>query len=167
MGEIKWSPDGQLLLIRNELFSLAETMRSPAYAGSAHWMPNGNGLLLVGSNGLRFVTLQGDEIAMINQTFTTTWAFSHDGQQLAYSQAGDAEAEIFVFDLNQQTNQLIGTIPTQGDTLSTLYWRGDDAFLAADEGLEHDPIWLIEAKPNSKAERLIDDGYLIEVVKTD
>ncbi len=164
MGEIQWSPDSQLLLIRNELFSPAESIRSPAYDGSAHWMPNSNGLLLVGSNGLRFVTLTGDEIAIINQTFTTTWAFSPDGQQLAYSQPGDAGAEIFVFDLNQQTNQLIGTIPTQGETVSTLYWRADDAFLAADEGLEPDPIWLIEAKPNSKAERLVDDGYLIQVV---
>lgn len=165
--EIQWSPDGQLLLIRSELFNPYEPMNAPAYTGSVHWGPNGGSLLLVGSEGLRLVTPHGDEIAIINQTFTTTWAFSHNGQQLAYSQASVTGAEIFVFDLRKQTNQRIGVIPTQGDTLSTLYWRGDDAFLVADEGLEHDPIWVIEAKPDSTAERLIDDGYLIAVVGAD
>lgn len=162
-NEMAWSPDSQLLLMRNEIFDLEGNLVSPDYPGRASWHPNQAQLLVNGQSGLHLMTVSGEIITTISSAFADTWAFSHDGQKLAYSQSEDVNVNLFIFDLNEPESQLIGSVPL--DYVSKICWSGDDMVLifSGKQG-SNDQIWTLASQPGSPAEHLLDKAILIEVV---
>jgi WD40 repeat protein len=161
--EMAWSPDSQFLLMRNEVFNLTGEQVSPPFSGRARWLPDQARLLINGEDGLHVTTIRGEEIALINNSFADVWAFSHDGQRLAYSQAAvGQQLAIFIFDLDELDNQFVGTVPA--NYLGLLRWSGADDYLIMDDGQVDSPIWVMAAQPDSLAIPLLETGALLEVV---
>ena len=162
--EILWSANSQFLLIRNEVFNLSGEQISLPFSGQVHWLPNRPQLLLNGRDGLRLMTIEGKEIASISDSFSSAWTFSHDGQQLAYSQStnDDNQVDIFIYDIDKQKNQFINSIPIS--YLSLLRWSSNDDYLFMDDGQESSPIWVMSAQPNSTINSIVDKGILIETI---
>ena len=72
---------------------------------------------------------------------------------------------MFVFDLVQHTDQFTGAVPKwKQHSLHTLRWSASDKVLVADDGNYRSPIWALPAQPDSHAEIIMDDGYLIDVL---
>jgi hypothetical protein len=162
---LSWSADSQYLLVRgqNEVLDLAGKQILPPLPGAAYWIPGQSMLLVNGREGLRVMTVTGQEVAFISSEFASTWAVSRDGTHLAYSQqVQDDEVAIFIFDLTEQMNQQVGVLPLR--YLSLMRWSDDDAYLIMDDMEANSPIWIMESIPNSEAEILLDRGVLIEVI---
>ncbi len=161
--EITWSYDSQLLLIRDEIFDLEGEKLSNEFPGQVNWFPNQLLLLINGDNGLQIATVDGEVSATLGNAFSSAWAFSHNGQQLAYSQVTNNEqVDVFIFDMETQINQLIGSVPV--NYLNLIRWGNGDQYLIMDDGLDETPIWRIDSKPGSLPEEISNNGVLIEVV---
>lgn len=174
-SEMSWSPDSQFLLVRNRVFDLAGNLLSPDYPGRVYWLPNDSRLLVIGGDGLRIVTIAGEEIARINDdeyaSSAPIWAFAHDGRRLAYSLPRTEGATVAVYDLERDESQVIGTIPGADfvgiESIGTVRWSADDSRLIlsvyrADKSRYE--IWTLEAQPGSTAELLLEKAELVEVV---
>jgi hypothetical protein len=162
---LSWSADGQYLLVRgqNEVLDFSGVQISPPLPGAASWLPGQSLLLVNGREGVRLMTIAGQEVAFINSGFASAWVFSHDGKRLAYSQQIEDEAvSVVIFDLDEQVNHQVGILPLR--YLSMLRWSGDDAYLIMDDMEADSPIWIMQSEPNSEAEPLLDRAVLIEVL---
>lgn len=159
-GDMSWSADGQYLLVRGEVFDLQGNFLSPDYPGRVAWLPNDVHLLLNSREGLRIITIAGEEVARISDTYANHWAFSHDGKRLAYTQSAEGEpTTIAVYDLERGESQLIAPAPA-----TLLRWSADDSRLIV--GVFQDSryeIWALEPKSNATTERLLENAELIEV----
>lgn len=159
-GDMSWSADGQYLLVRREVFDLQGNFLSPDYPGRVAWLPNDAHLLLNSREGLRIITIAGEEVARISDTYANHWAFSHDGKRLAYTQGAEGEpTTIAVYDLERGESQLIAPAPA-----ALLRWSADDSRLIV--GVFQDSryeIWALEPKSNATTERLLENAELIEV----
>ncbi|MCP5095451.1 MAG: hypothetical protein GY943_07860 [Chloroflexi bacterium] len=164
--EISWSDDVQYLLIRNAVYNLTGEQISPDYLALTAWVPAQTSLLFNSQDGLRLTTTTGQEIATISNMKTKVWAFSHDGQYLAYTQPNGEQTDIYIFDLTQQTNHLISTMQTKDDIdmLRILRWSSDNDYLILDNWRDDSPIWTIQANVGSTAEIILQDGFLIEII---
>lgn len=134
---------------------------SPSYPGSVAWLPNDGRLLLNSREGLHIITVAGEEVARISDTYANHWAFSHDGKRLAYTQGAEGEpSTIAVYDLERGESQLIAPAPT-----TLLRWSADDSQLIVGV-FQNDQyeIWTLEPEPNGIVERLLKNAELIEVV---
>jgi len=163
--DISWSPDGQFLLARNRVFDLAGNLLSPDYPGRVDWLPDESTLLSNSNDGLRILTIAGEEIARISEGyFNEAWAFSRDGRQLAYALPRDEVGmAVAVYDLDRGENRVIGVVPGALN-MDLLRWSADDTQLIAGVFLEtgHE-IWTLAAEPGGATERLLEDAELIEV----
>lgn len=160
-GDMSWSADGQYLLVRGEVFDMQGNLLSPSYPGSVAWLPNDGRLLLNSREGLHIITVAGEEVARISDTYANHWAFSHDGKRLAYTQGAEGEpSTIAVYDLERGESQLIAPAPT-----TLLRWSADDSQLIVGV-FQNDQyeIWTLEPEPNGIVERLLKNAELIEVV---
>lgn len=167
--EMSWSPDGQYLLIRNEVFDLSGNALSPDYSGAVSWLPNDTQLLVNGPKELRIATIADEEIAHIaNVPFPATFAWSHDGQRLAYLPGQgpniDVDAQIAIYDVVSGNNRVVGTVP-QVDGVRLLRWSADDSRLILGLSREgQDEIWAVDAQAGSAPQLLLGNALLIEVV---
>ena len=163
--DVSWSPDGQFLLARNRVFDLAGNLLSPDYPGRVDWLPDKSTLLSNRKDGLRILTIAGEEIARISEGyFNEVWAFSRDGRQLAYALPRDeAGMAVAVYDLDSGENRVIGVVPGALN-LDLLGWSADNTHLIAGIFMEtgHE-IWTLAAEPGGAIERLLEDAELIEV----
>ncbi|MCC6606602.1 MAG: PD40 domain-containing protein [Anaerolineae bacterium] len=159
--EMTWSPDSLFLLVRNEVFDLAGRQIAPQLPGKVHWLHNQ--LLVNSDDGLHIVTVEGQELASMGHSFASAWAFSHDGQHLAYVQSSDnGQVDIYTFNLETMENFLVGSIPTS--FLSIIRWGSDDQYLFLDDGQDTSPIWIIDTQLNGSTKQILDKGILIEVI---
>lgn len=161
--EITWSDNSQFILLRgrNEAFNLAGEQVSPPLTGAAHWQPGETQLLINGrTGGLSLMTVDGVEISVISDKFAPKWAFSHDGQQLAYTQETDThQIDIFVFDLKNNQSRFINVVTEP--YIDLLRWSYGDDYLIFEAG---QTIWAVAPQPNSALKRIVEDGTLIEIV---
>lgn len=171
--EMSWSADSQFLLVRNRAFDLDGNLLSPDYPGRVDWLPNESTLLSNGNDGLRIVSITGEEIAHISDGyFVDAWAFSRDGRRLAYSlPRGEEGAGVAVYDLERGEGQVIGTIAGADfvgvESVGLVRWSGDDSHLIMDvyrADSDRHEIWTLETQPESTAELVLEDAELIEVV---
>jgi hypothetical protein len=162
-GEMAWSDDSQFLLIRNEVFNLAGEKMSPTYPGQAYWLPDQPLLLVNSDDGLHVVTVEGEGIADIGNSFASAWAFSHDGQQLAYAQSlNNGQVNIYTFNMETMEDLLIGSVAT--NFLDIIRWSSDDQYLLMDDGQNRSPIWAINTQLAGTTEQVLSRGVLIEVI---
>lgn len=165
-SDVSWSPDGQYLLARNRVFDLEGNLLSPDYPGVVDWLPGEPNLLSNGNDGLRLISIAGEEIARISEGyFANDWAFSRDGQQLAYTlPRGEEGAGAAVYDLDSKESRIVGTVPGAVE-LSLLRWSADDSRLIAGVYMgERYEIWTLAAEPGGAVELLLEHAELIEVV---
>jgi hypothetical protein len=160
-SEITWSPDSQYLLLHQEVINLAGDTVWPQTQGWATWRPGHNQLLVNQADGMRLMTVSGEEFYRISQEWLEDWALSHDGRQLAYVRPGN-ETDIFLFNLETGEQQFAGSIA--GDKVGSLRWTADDAYLIIDGEQALTPIWLMAAQPGSPARPLAAKGLLIDVM---
>jgi dipeptidyl aminopeptidase/acylaminoacyl peptidase len=169
---VSWSPDGQYLLAHNLAYELAGNQLAPSDIGWLEWLPDRPQLLNRADEGLRVITVTGEEIVVAEQSAihsAISYAFSHDGRRLAFSlPAADNDVPLAISDLASGETQIAAIVP---DALyvSELRWSADDTLLiaGADHGQGRYDIWTLPAAPNSTAERLIADAVLIEAVPTE
>ncbi len=160
-GEMSWSPDGQYLMMRNEVFDLEGNQVSPERSGGIHWLPNDSVLLKNTSEGLRITTIAGEELAHVSDTFADEWVFSHDGRRLAYTTSGeDGSRNLAVYDLERGESQIVG--PYSGEPLR---WSADDSHLLMSV-LRDGRVQIVAVSVESNGEErvIVEDGYLIEAV---
>lgn len=159
-SQMAWSPDGQYLLVLNKVYDLEGNLLSPDYSGGASWLPNDARLLINGGEGLRIVTIAGDEVAHISDTFAGEWAFSHDGRRLAYTQ-GERNAQVTaVYDLERDESQIV-----YSGSGWPLRWSADDGQLLM--GVHRDDrsqIIAVRAEPGGAEQVVVESAELIEVV---
>lgn len=161
-----WSPDGQYLLIHNQVYDLAGNPLLPDGIGGLEWLPDRSQLLHWGAEGLRIITVTGEEVVLIEGSAVegpTRWAFSHDGRRLAFGLAsGEAGMPITVYDFDSGETQLIGSVPV----FYPLRWSADDTLLifTAGTGEGSNDLWMLPAAPGGTAERLLADAVLVEAV---
>ena len=168
---VSWSPDGQYLLAHNLVYDLAGNQLLPSDVGWLEWLPDQPQLLNRADEGLRVITVTGEEIEVAEQSAyhsAISYAFSRDGRRLAFSlPAADNDIPLAISDLASGATQIVGVIP---DALYVydLRWSADDTALiaGADHGQGRYDIWTLPAAPNSTAERLIADAVLIDAVPT-
>lgn len=159
--DMSWSPDGQYLLARNRVFDLEGNLLSSGYLGRVNWLPEESQLLNNGNEGLSIISIAGDEIARISDTYANEWAFSHDGRQLAYTQGGEGEpTSIAIYDLDREESRII-----RSGSAEPLRWSADDSHLLLsifrDEQLQ---IIMVSVEPNDEEQVVMDGALLIEVV---
>lgn len=166
--EMSWSPDGQYLLMRNRVFDL-EGNQFPDYDGIVSWLPNDARLLANTDEGLRIITVEGEEVARIGDAtyefLVGAWAFSNDGQHLAYTLPRDGESvTIAVYDLAGGESQVIGSVP-EALQATLLRWSADDSRVIANtyRGDGRYDVWVLEPRPDGAVERVLEDAELIEV----
>ena len=174
-SEMSWSPDSQFLLVRNRVFDLEGNLLSADYPGRVYWLPNDSRLLAASGDGLRIVTIAGEEIARINddvyESSEHTWAFAHDGRRLAYSRPRSEGATVAVYDLERDESQVIGTVPGAGfvgiESIGMVRWSADDSHLIIGvyrADTYRPEIWTLAAQPGGTAELLLENAELVEVV---
>lgn len=164
-GEMAWSPDAQFLLMRSEIFNLTGEKVATGFSGSVTWLPIQPQLLVNGDNGLRLMTISGEEIASISDAFAQAWAFSPNGMRLAYSRPDeDGHTSLWIFDFATGENQFVGSIAA--GNIFPLRWSGDGKYLIIGGGQDDKSlIWTIEAQSNSLAELILENALLVEVVR--
>ena len=161
--QMSWSPDGQYLLVHNEIFDLEGNLVSPDYQFGVRWMPTGTQLLARG-DGLWIMTIAGEPITQISTLPIHEWAFSHDGRYLAYAHGAiDGPPSIAVYDLEEDTSRTI-----LSHSASPIRWSADDRFLilgtyGGDPGARPQ-ITIVGVDPPGEEKVLIDYAELIEVV---
>jgi len=165
-AEMSWSPDGQFLLMRNEVFDLQGNLLSPDYPGRVHWLLDASSLLNDSGDGFSILSIAGDEIARISNTPANAWSFSHNGGRLAFDlPPTDDGIPLAIYDLESGETQMVGNVPG-ALRINSLRWSVDDSLLIteAEHGEARYDIWTLPAAPNSTAERLIADAVLIDAV---
>lgn len=161
--EIAWSYDSQFLLIRNEVFNLVGEKMSSTYPGQVYWLPNQHLVLVNSDNSLHIATITGEGTVDISNSFATAWAFSHDGQQLAYSQSSNnGYVEIYTFNIETMENILVGSVAA--NFLDIIRWSNNDQYLLMDDGQNNSPIWAINTQLIGATEQVLNKGVLIEVI---
>jgi len=168
-NEVSWSPDGQYLLMHNQVYDLEGKALLPDYAGGSAWLPDRSQLLVV-DEGLRVITVTGEEVTRIGDDAHPfggdEWAFSRAGRRIAYTLPRvDAGVPVAIFDLKSGETQVIGTIPA-ANHLNLLRWSADDSRLIASVVFNDGQfgLWTLEALPEGVIEPLIESVELIEVV---
>lgn len=161
--QMSWSPDGQYLLVHNEIYDLEGNLISPDYQSGVHWLPNDTRLLADG-DGFRIITIAGEELALISDQPVTEWAFSHDGRYLAYAEGSAGErAGVVVYDIEEGTNRTI--VP---HSAWPIRWNADDRFLilgtVGGEPSARPQITMVSVAAGSEERLLIDYAELIEAV---
>lgn len=168
-NEASWSPDGQYLLIHNQVYDLAGNQSMPEGIGGLEWLPDRSQLLHWASDGLRVITVTGDEVALIEESVMDSrskWAFSHDSRRLAFGQPLEAAGiPIAIYDFDSGETQRIDIVP-DAVYIYPLRWSADDTLLifTAGTGERGDDLWTLPAVPGGTAERLLADAALIEVL---
>jgi WD40 repeat protein len=165
-GEMAWSPDGQFLLMRNEIFDLPGTQVGGSFPGKIQWLPDQAQLLVNGNEGIRLMTITGDEITMINNGYAAAWAFSHDNKQLAYTQPADVNGiNILTYNFDTGNNQLIASLPV--DSVFPLYWSGQNTHLIMGGRNDNNVfIWALDLRSSNLTEpfSLFEKAVLIKAV---
>lgn len=161
--QMSWSPDGQYLLVHNEIYDLEGNLISPDYRSGVHWLPNDTRLLAHG-DGFRIMTIAGEELALISDQSVTEWAFSHDGRYLAYTEGRAGErASVVIYDIEEGINRTI--VP---HSAWLIRWSADDRFLimgtAGGEPSARPQITMVSVDPGGEERLLIDYAELIEAV---
>lgn len=161
--QMSWSPDGQYLLVHNVIYDMEGNLISPDYRSGVHWLPNDTRLLAHG-DGLRIMTIAGEELALISDQPVTEWAFSHDGLSLAYAQGSTRErASVVVYDIEEGTNRTIAP-----HSAWPIRWSADDHFLIlgtiGGEPSARPQIKMVSVDPGGEERLLIDYAELIEAV---
>lgn len=158
--ELSWSPDGQYLLMRNKLFDMSGNRLSPTPANRLVWLPDGSHLLANGNDGLQIVTITGEEVARIGDTFAEQWALSRDGRRLAYTQGYSNEQSVFVYDLERGESRDIHSGPA-----SLLRWSTYGRYVLLSIVQDNTPqIVAVSAEPDGAEQVVVENGELIEVV---
>lgn len=164
-GEMAWSPDGQLLLMRNKVFDLSGEEAAADFSGRINWAPTPGQILVNSGDGLYLTTLAGDETVSIHDSFASAWAFDGEGERLAYSQPNEeGTTDIWIFDLAAQQNQFIRSLASS--SIFPIRWSADNNYLilGGNEG-DKNVVWALEAKPDGSIEILLEDALLVEVVR--
>lgn len=159
-SQMAWSPDGQYLLVLNKVYDLEGNLLSPDYSGGASWLPTEARLLINGGEGLEIVTIAGDEVAHISDTFAGEWAFSHDGRRLAYTQDEGGAPVTAVYDLERGESQVV-----YSGSGWPLRWSADDGHLLM--GVHRDDrsqIIAVPTEPGGAEQVVVESAELIEVI---
>jgi len=158
--EMSWSPDGQYLLMRNEVFDLDGNQVSPERSGGLDWLPNDTRLLMNDRDGVRIVTIAGEKVARISDTFADEWEFSHDGRRLAYTQ-GEGDAQVTaVYDLERGESEVV-----YSGSGSPLRWSADDSqLLMGDYRDGRYRVIAVRAAPGGEVRTILENAELAEVV---
>ncbi len=164
--QVAWSPDGQYLLAMNEVYDLDGNRVSPEYGGGVSWLPQGDRLLRRGRNRLDVITIAGEVVAHIEDSFSNDWAFSHDGRRLAYDrdEGPDGLRGVAVYDLESGERW-----DARAGSASPIRWSADDSRLILGvyelQNGERPQIVTVSAVPGGAGEQLLlDYAQLIEVV---
>ena len=159
--DMSWSPDSKYLLVRNRVFDLTGNLLSPDYQGPVQWLPNDARLLMNSQEGLDIISVVGDEIAHISNTYAYAWAFSHDGRWLAYTQGGEEKPQsIAVYDLERGETSVI-----RSGAGSPLRWSANDSqLILGDYGDGQYRIVAASVEPNGEEHIVLENAELIEVV---
>jgi Tol biopolymer transport system component len=160
-SEIQWSPDSQYLLLHQEVINLAGEPVWSETQGWATWQPGQNQILVNRSEGMHLMTVTGEEIYRISQTYLNNWAISHNGQRLAYVLPDEA-GNIFIFDLETGEQHLGGRLAR--DKVGDLRWTADDAYLVISGEQYLTSFWLLAAQPGGTLQPLAANGVLVDVV---
>ena len=170
-SEISWSPDGQFLLMHNQVYDLDGNALLPEQVGGLGWLPDRSQLIHWEAEELRIISVHGEDVAIIPiggdpHQIPLRWAFSSDGRRLAYSmQRGEEGIALAIHDLESGETQVVGTVPG-ALYVNLLRWSADDNLLITetDHGEGRYNIWTLETRPGGAVERLIENAELIEVV---
>lgn len=169
-NEASWSPNGQYLLIHNQVYDLAGNQLLPDGIGGLEWLPDRSQLLhWAYPGGLRVITVTGEEVALIEGSAIegpTTWAFSQDGRRLAFGQPREATGiPLAVYDFDSGETRRIGIIP-DAFFFYPLRWSADGNRLifTAGTGEGRTDLWTLPTTPGSTAERLLSDAVLIDAL---
>ena len=166
--QIAWSPDGRYVLAMNAVYDLEGTLVSPEYDGAVEWLPEGERLMLWGGNGLDVITVAGEVVTHIDDLYSDTWAFSHDGRRLAYvrrEQPEEGPVAVAVFDLESGDRW-----DARAGSAWPIRWSADDNRLILgvyERQMGGRPqIVSVSAAPDGAPEKLLlDYAELIEVVE--
>jgi hypothetical protein len=154
---------GAVILIKDTLVQLP-----PAYDNSAWWAPDGAHLFSPGLGAI--VDRQGQILVTLVSPDPrgprfTAWAWSTDGQKLAYVISDEnGGQELGWLDLTDPTVranhrlEVAVTFPPQ-----SLFWTPDGTALILDDAQPHSPIWRWDLSA-AKAEPIIQDGFLLDLV---
>jgi hypothetical protein len=168
--EMTWSPSGRYLLVRTELFSRDGDLLPTDFPSGAHWLPvpealpagEGEKLLVNDQNGLRIMTIDGQEVTRINDEYVAPWVFSHNGRFLAYLDP-QTESDLLIFDLQSQETIRLDPSPIQ---VGALRWGGNDDYLLLDERGRSGSIWALAVQPGSRPQMVLENGVLIDALPT-
>ena len=164
--QLAWSPDGEYVLAMNKVYDLDGNLVSPDYQAAVDWLPEGHQLLRRGAAGIDVITIAGEQLLHIDDSFSYDWAFSHDGRRLAFVRGAQPEGPftVAVFDLASGERWDV-----RAGGGSPLRWSGDDSRLVlgiyeAQNG-ERPQIITVSAAPGGGDERLLlDYAHLNEVM---
>lgn len=179
-GEIiAWLVDGSGLVIkktsdgRGALYNLADD--SMTYFEEAILSVSPSGQVVLHPSGVfahiedRAARLSLPATADCDGYLSLIHAWSPDGQRLAYAPACWIDGE-----LREEPRILYVVETTRGNLLWQLElppaivpagWSSDGAYILMDDGDNHSPIWRLPADGVGEPEIVVEDGYLLEVVK--
>ena len=163
--EMNWSPTGRYLLVRGELFTQDGDLLPTEFPG-AHWLPvpealpdsEQEKLLVNDGDGLRIVTIDGQEVTRINDEYVAPWVFSHNGRFLAYLDP-QTESDLLIFDLQSHKTMRLDPDPIQ---VGALRWSGNDNYLLLDERGRSGSIWALAVQPGSQPQMVLENGVLLD-----
>ena len=168
-SEIEWSHDSPFLLLKLHglVYNLAGEQVLAA-SGLVDWVPNKTDLLRNSRYGMEIITLEGDVVATISQTRALEWAFSNDGQRLAYTEQDySGQTQLKVFELEENKNIDVGTFSRSIFNINMLNSNPDTTGPEASGSVvyqQNGSVWIIPAEPNQSPIELFSPGVLVGVV---
>ena len=150
----------------NEVHDLDGNLVSPEYGGGVSWLPQGDRLLRRGSHGMDIITIAGEVVTHIDDTYGNEWAFSHDGRRLAYARGQLPEGPFAVSVIDLESGQ---SWDVRAASAAPIRWSADDSRLILGvyelQNGERPQIITVSAEPGGAGEQLLlDYAQLIEVV---
>jgi hypothetical protein len=164
--EMTWSPNGRYLLVRSELFTRNGDVLPTEFPGGAHWLPvpealpesEQEKLLVNDQNGLRIMTIDGQEVTRISDEYVHPWVFSNNGRFLAYLDP-QTESDLLIFDLQSHETMRLDPSPIQ---VGALRWSSNDNYLLLDERGRSGSIWALAVQPGSQPQMVLENGVLLD-----
>lgn len=100
--------------------------RRPDIGGGVSWLPQDNRLLRRGREGMDIITIAGEVLTHIDDTYNNEWAFSHDGRRLAYvrGELPEGPFAVAVFDLESSESWDV-----RAASAASIRWRAADSRL--------------------------------------
>ena len=123
------------------------------------WVPHKTDLLRNSAKGMELITLEGDQVTTISPAKADQFAFSNDGQKLAYTQQDrNEQTQLKVFELAGNKEIDVATFsPPQAFNLhmlnSSIVYQQNNA------------VWIVPAKANQSPIELFSPGVLVGVVE--